>query len=76
MMHDDSGAAQVRYGSSGNNGTEKTSNEWASQLLARLIAMTSQIDNPLIKVDENVRFFHFSSSIDHLDWMPGVFYMK
>ncbi len=41
MMHDDFGAAQVRYGSSGNNETEKTSNEWASQLLARLIVMTS-----------------------------------
>lgn len=56
MMHDDFGAAQVRYGSSGNNETEKTSNEWASQLLVRLIAMTSQIDNLLIKVDESVRF--------------------
>lgn len=56
MMHDDSCAAQVRYGSSGNNGTEKTSNEWASQLLARLIVMTSQIDNPLIKVDEILSF--------------------
>lgn len=56
MMHDDFGAAQVRHGSSGNNETEKTSNEWASQLLVRLIAMTSQIDNLLIKVDESVRF--------------------
>lgn len=55
MMHDDFGAAQVRYGSSGNNETEKTSNEWASQLLARLKAMTSKIDNLLIKLDESVR---------------------
>lgn len=34
MMHDDFGAAQDRYGSSGNNGSEKTSNERPARLLA------------------------------------------